>query len=46
MEEDDNEYDANHDDDDEVIAPLRIRGEGPPVVETVTAEDTEEGDDD
>ena len=45
---DEYEYDADHDDDAstttrETITPLRMRGGGTPVVETVTDEDTEEG---
>ena len=39
------EDDADQDDDAESIAPLRMRGGGNPVVETVKDDDTEEGDD-
>ena len=49
---DEDDYDADDDDDAKstntrgTIAPLRMRGGGTPVVETVTDEDTEEGFDD
>ena len=43
---DEDDYDADHDDDAESIAPLRMRGGGTPVVETVPDDDTEEGVDD
>ena len=39
-------YDVDEDVDDESIVPLRLRGGGIPVVETVTDDDMEEGDDD
>ena len=43
---DENDYDTDHDNDVDSIAPLRMRGGGTPVVETVTDDDTEEGVDD
>ena len=43
---DEDECDTDQDDDAESIAPLRMRGGGTPVVETVTDDNTEAGDDD
>ena len=45
---DEDDYDANHDEDISrptlgKIRPIRIQGGGPPIVETVTEEETEEG---
>ena len=44
----DNDYDANHEDDISqpkmgMLDPIRLRGGGSPIVETVTEEETQEG---